>query len=79
MTNSKSVRCSSCQSEMKPRIDRLDLGWAGDGPYSRDADFAGILVDVYWCDSCGCTSIRPVIPRALEDRNSSAETSPVSA
>ena len=42
---------------MTAQIDRLDLGWAGDGPYE---EFAGILADVLACDACGRVAIRPV-------------------
>jgi hypothetical protein len=48
--------CPECGSEMRRQRDRLDLGWAGDGPYDR---FAGILADVFEC-GCGRVSIRPV-------------------
>jgi hypothetical protein len=61
MNNPKSVPCPGCAGEMKLQIDHLDLGWAGDGPYARDLDFAGILADVYCCHACGRISIRPVI------------------
>jgi hypothetical protein len=40
-------------------MDRLDLGWAGDGPYARDEDFAGILADVLSCERCGRVAIVP--------------------
>ena len=53
------VLCLGCGGAMRPQIDRLDLGWAGDGPYARDDDFAGILADVYDC-ACGRVAIRPV-------------------
>jgi hypothetical protein len=53
------VACEGCGSEMRRQMDRLDLGWAGDGPYARDDDFAGILADVYGC-VCGRVAIRPV-------------------
>jgi hypothetical protein len=45
---------------MKVQMDKLDLGWAGDGPYARDDDFAGILADVYACGTCGDVAVRPV-------------------
>ena len=45
---------------MKVQIDKLDLNWAGDGPYARDDGFAGILADVYCCGVCGRVAIRPV-------------------
>ena len=50
------VTCEGCGGAMRPQIDRLDLGWAGDGPYEA---FAGILADVYSC-TCGRVAIRPV-------------------
>jgi hypothetical protein len=49
--------CQYCGSSMTPQIDRLDLGWAGDGPYE---EFAGILADVLVCDGCRRVAIRPV-------------------
>jgi hypothetical protein len=52
---------------MRVQIDRIDMGWAGDGPYSRDDGFAGILADVYACELCGRIAIRPVeieLPRS---------------
>jgi hypothetical protein len=45
---------------MKIQMDKLDLGWAGDGPYGRDDDFAGILAEVYGCGLCGRIVVRPV-------------------
>ncbi len=59
MASPNEVLCLYCGSAMRPQIDRLDLGWAGDGPYARDDDFAGILADVYGC-ACGRVAIRPV-------------------
>ena len=59
MPNANEVRCLACGSPMRPQIDRLDLGWAGDGPYARDDDFAGILADVFGC-ACGRVAVRPV-------------------
>ena len=56
MDGNERVRCEGCGGAMRPQIDRLDLGWAGDGPYE---DFAGILADVYSC-ACGRVAIRPV-------------------
>ena len=53
------VLCLGCGGAMRPQIDPLDLGWAGDGPHARDDDFAGILADVYGC-ACGRVAIRPV-------------------
>ena len=50
------VTCEGCGGAMQPQIDRLDLGWAGDGPYE---EFAGILADVFSC-GCGRVAIRPV-------------------
>jgi hypothetical protein len=49
--------CQNCGSPVTAQIDRLDLGWAGDGPYE---EFAGILADVLACDACGRVVIRPV-------------------
>ena len=49
--------CQSCGSPMTPQLDRLDLGWAGDGPYEP---FAGILAEVLACAGCGRVAIRPV-------------------
>jgi hypothetical protein len=59
MDVNEQVLCLGCGGAMRPQIDRLDLGWAGDGPYARDDDFAGILADVYDC-ACGRVAIRPV-------------------
>jgi hypothetical protein len=59
MDVNEEVLCLGCGGAMRPQIDRLDLGWAGDGPYARDDDFAGILADVYGC-ACGRVAIRPV-------------------
>ena len=59
MDVNEQVPCLGCGGAMRPQIDRLDLGWAGDGPYARDDDFAGILADVYDC-ACGRVAIRPV-------------------
>jgi hypothetical protein len=56
MDVNEQVWCVGCGGAMRPQIDRLDLGWAGDGPYE---DFAGILADVYSC-ACGRVAIRPV-------------------
>jgi hypothetical protein len=50
------VRCEGCGGAMRRQMDRLDLGFAGDGPYE---DFAGILADVFEC-GCGRVAIRPV-------------------
>lgn len=49
--------CQSCGSSMTAQLDKLDLGWAGDGPYE---DFAGILAEVYACAGCARVAIRPV-------------------
>jgi len=57
--DSNEVLCGGCGSQMRPQIDRLDLGWAGDGRYARDDHFVGILADVYGC-ACGRVAIRPV-------------------
>ena len=65
MASPNEMLCSGCGRRMRPQIDRLDLGWAGDGPYARDDDFAGILADVYGC-ACGRVAIRPV---RIERRN----------
>jgi hypothetical protein len=59
-SNGTAVQCSACGGLMAVQMDRLDLGWAGDGPYARDDDFAGILADVYGCKQCGRVAIRPV-------------------
>jgi hypothetical protein len=58
MTSGSAVQCQSCGSLMKVQVDKMDLGWAGDGPYARDDEFTGILTDVYAC-SCGRVAIRP--------------------
>ena len=60
MSNNTAVQCQVCGELMKVQLDRLDLGWAGDGPYARDDDFFGILADVYGCGGCGRVEIRPV-------------------
>jgi len=60
MANGNAVQCQSCGSLMKVQIDKLDLNWAGDGPYVRDDGFAGILADVYCCGHCGRVAVRPV-------------------
>ena len=49
--------CQYCGSSMTAQRDRLDLGWAGDGPYE---EFAGILADVLVCGGCSRVAIRPV-------------------
>ena len=54
---SDETSCRTCGVMMTPQIDRLDLGWAGDGPYEA---FAGILAEVYACAGCGRVAIRPV-------------------
>jgi hypothetical protein len=59
MDGNERLRCDGCGGAMRPQIDRLDLGWAGDGPYARDDDFRGILADVFEC-ACGRVAIRPV-------------------
>jgi hypothetical protein len=59
MDEGHGVLCLSCGSTMRPQIDRLDLNWAGDGPYARDDEFPGILAEVYGC-TCGRVAIRPV-------------------
>ncbi len=60
MSNGNAVQCRRCGDLMKVQMDKLDLGWAGDGPYARDEDFAGILADVYACGTCGGVTVRPV-------------------
>jgi hypothetical protein len=60
MSNNTAIQCQACGGLMTVQLDRLDLGWAGDGPYARDDDFCGILADVYGCDGCGLVAIRPV-------------------
>ena len=59
MDGNERKTCEGCGSAMRRQRDRLDLGWAGDGSYVRDDDFAGILADVYGC-ACGRVAIRPV-------------------
>lgn len=59
MAKTDPVPCPACGSDMRPQSDRLDLGWASDGPYARDDSFAGILADVFEC-GCGRVAIRPV-------------------
>jgi hypothetical protein len=51
--------CQACGGRMIIQMDPLDLGWAGDGPYARDDDFAGILADVFSCGACGRVAIVP--------------------
>jgi hypothetical protein len=53
------VGCQACGGPMTVQMDRLDLGWAGDGPYARDDDFPGILADVFSCGRCGRVAIAP--------------------
>jgi hypothetical protein len=60
MSNNTAGQCQACGGLMTVQVDRLDLGWAGDGPYARDDDFVGILADVYGCGGCGRVEIRPV-------------------
>ena len=60
MSDGKAVQCPGCNGLMTIHIDKLDLGWAGDGPHARDDDFQGILADVYTCGGCGRVAIRPV-------------------
>ena len=60
MSNGNAVQCQSCGNLMKVQIDKLDMNWAGDGPYAREDGFAGILADVYCCGVCGRVAIRPV-------------------
>jgi hypothetical protein len=67
MANGSAVQCLSCGGLMTIQIDKIDTGWVGDGPYSRDDGFVGILADVYGCGVCGRVAIRPVeieLPRA---------------
>ena len=71
MEMSEKVHCLGCGGPMRPQIDKLDLGWAGDGPYARDDDFAGILADVYEC-ACGRVAIRPVRIELTRAREASA-------
>jgi len=52
--------CLSCGSKMTPQRDRLDLGRAGDALSARDDVFAGILVEVLACETCGRVAIAPV-------------------
>jgi hypothetical protein len=67
MAQGNGLGCQACGGPMNIQIDRLDLGWAGDGPYARDDDFAGILADVFSCGACGRVAIVPVrLERALE-------------
>ena len=68
MAKGEAVQCPGCNGLMTIHIDKLDLGWAGDGPYARDDDdngndndnFKGILADVYTCGGCGRVAVRPV-------------------
>ena len=60
MNNGNMVPCPGCGDAMRVQIDKLELNWAGDGPYVRDDGFAGILADVFCCGSCGRVAIRPV-------------------
>jgi len=60
MSNTTAVQCQACGGLMTAQLDRLDLGWAGDGPYARDDEFVGILADVYECGRCRRVQIRPV-------------------
>lgn len=53
-------------------MDQLELGWAGDGPYARDDDFAGILADVCACPQCRRVAIRPVEVELPRSRASAA-------
>ena len=71
MNASERVTCEGCGGVMRAQIDRLDLGWAGDGPYARDDDFAGILAEVYGC-VCGRVAIRPVRIELSRGRSSAA-------
>ncbi len=71
MANANEVLCLACGSQMRPQIDRLDLGWAGDGPYARDEDFAGILADVFGC-ACGRVAVRPVRIQLSRSRSAAA-------
>jgi hypothetical protein len=59
MAQRNGVGCQACGGPMTKQMDRLDLGWAGDGPYARDEDFAGILADVLSCERCGRVAIVP--------------------
>jgi hypothetical protein len=59
MPNPDEVLCLGCGGPMRQQSDKLDMGWAGDGPHARDDDFAGILADVFGC-ACGRVAIRPV-------------------
>jgi len=60
MAKGEAVQCPGCNGLMTIHIDKVDLGWAGDGPYARDDNFQGILADVYTCGGCGRVAIRPV-------------------
>ena len=73
MARPDQVACPACGGDMTPQRDRLDLGWAGDGPYARDDDFAGILADVFEC-GCGRVSIRPVTITLSRSRTPSIAT-----
>jgi len=59
-SNGTAVQCPSCGGLMAVQMDKLDLGWAGDGPYERGDHFVGILADVYTCSDCRHVAIRPV-------------------
>ena len=60
MSSNTAVQCQACGGLMTVQLDRLDLSWAGDGPYARDDDFFGILANVYGCSGCGRVEVRPV-------------------
>lgn len=73
MVNGEAVQCEACGGLMRAQIDKLDLGWAGDGPYQRDDDdFAGILADVYACGACKRVAVRPVRLELSRSRASAA-------
>ncbi len=72
MLNGQAVQCEACGGLMAIQMDRLDLGWAGDGPYSRDDQFAGILADVYSCRACGRVAVRPVEIRLSRAQDAAA-------
>jgi len=76
MAKGEAVQCPGCNGLMTIHIDKIDVGWGGDGPYARDGDdsdsFKGILADVYSCGVCGRVAIRPVRVQLTRPRVSAA-------
>lgn len=65
MANGEAVQCPGCNGLMTIHVGKLDLGWTGDGPSTRNDDsasdsFKGILADVYTCGGCGRVAVRPI-------------------